>query len=317
MPRKFLYVYSIAVTLLLAGVLFLAYSDVLQRAPDPDTAGVRPNSSSRREATQFLPQHIRPISLSRSFDFAGEPLPMDNFDVRERLDRELTVNAYTHGTTLLNLKSTYRYFPLFEKVLKENGIPDDFKYAAVAESNLRNAVSPAGARGIWQIMAPTARQYGLEITEEVDERYHPEKATQAACKLLKDYYRQFGNWTLTAAAYNIGGPRLEREKGAQKGSTFYDLHLNEETSRYVFRLVAIKEILANPKAYGFVLEDEEGYPPLDQYKIVEVNSSIPNLAEFAQQHGISYRALKVYNPWLIAGSLTNKTGKTYQIRIPK
>ncbi len=315
MQQKMLYPYSIAVTLVLAGVLFFAWSDVVSLKQE-DANSAQHKTASSIDPAKELPQTIRPVSLDRPFDFAGEALPMDNFDVRERLDREITVNAYTHGTTLLNIKTMYRYFPMFERVLKENGIPDDFKYAAVAESNLRNAVSPAGARGIWQIMAPTAQQYGLEINEEVDERYHPEKATHAACKLLKDYYRQFGNWTLTAAAYNIGASRLARETGAQKGATFYDLHLNEETSRYVFRLVAIKEILANPRAYGFLLEEHEGYPPLDKYKIVEVSGPVPNLAEFAQQHGISYRMLKVYNPWLISTRLTNKAGKTYQLRIP-
>lgn len=312
--HKMLYFYSAAVTLLLAGVLFFSYSDA--RNADRDKQPGKPADTTQAYELRELPQTIRPISLDRPFDFAGEALPMDNFDVRERLDRELTINSYMHGTTLLNLKSMYRYFPMFEKMLKENGIPDDFKYAAVAESNLRNAVSPAGARGIWQIMAPTAQQYGLEINDEVDERYHPEKATLAACKLLKDYHKQFGNWTLTAAAYNIGGTRLAREKSAQKGKTFYDLHLNEETSRYVFRLVAIKEILANPRAFGFVIEEQEAYAPLGNYKIVEVSSAIPSLADFAEQYGVSYRMLKVYNPWLISTKLTNRSGKTYQIRIP-
>lgn len=312
--NKMLYLYAIAVTLLLAGVLFFSYSDVKETRQEEL---VKTGTARTAVANNELPQRIRPISLDRPFDFAGEALPMDNFDVRERLDRELTLNSYTHGTTLLNIKSMYRYFPMFERVLKENGIPDDFKYTAVAESNLRNAVSPAGARGIWQFMAPTAQQYKLEINEDVDERYHPEKATLAACQLLRDYYKQFGNWTLTAAAYNVGGPRLAREKSAQKGKTFYDLHLNEETSRYVFRLVAIKEILANPRAFGFELEEQEAYPPLENYKVVEVNTSIASLSEFAAEQGVSYRMLKVYNPWLISTKLSNKTGKTYLIRIPK
>ena len=306
--QKMLYVYSIAVTLLLAAVLLVAYSGG-ENAP----GGVNKLISAFKE----LPQNIQPVSLDRDFDFAGETLPMDNFDVRERLDRELTVNAYTHGTTLLNIKAMYRYFPMFERVLKENNIPDDFKYTAVAESNLRNAVSPAGARGIWQFMAPTAQQYGLEVNDEVDERYHPEKATLAACKLLRDYHRQFGNWTLTAAAYNIGGPRLGREKEAQRGKTFYDLQLNEETSRYVFRLVAIKEILANPQAFGFVLEEKDKYSPLDEYKVVEVKGAVAHWPDFAKEQGISYRMLRLYNPWIIAQKLTNKAGKTYEVRIPK
>jgi membrane-bound lytic murein transglycosylase D len=309
--KNWLYWYSAAITLVLAAVLFFGY----ENASSGDYPFV-PEAAKGLLGDRELPQTILPVSLNRPFDFAGEPLPMEKFDVRERLDRELTLNSYTHGTTLLNIKSMYRYFPLFEKILKEHGIPEDFKYAAVAESNLRNAVSPAGARGIWQIMAPTAQQYGLEINDDVDERYHPEKATHAACKLLNDYYRKFGNWTLTAAAYNIGGPRLAREKEAQMGDSFYDLNLNEETSRYIFRLVAIKAILAEPKAFGFLLDAEHGYPPLDQFKVVEVNQTIPSLAAFAKARGISYRTLKLYNPWLISTKLNNPGGKVYQIKVP-
>lgn len=310
--KNWLYFYSVAVTIVLAAVLFFGYEHV----SSGDYPFV-PEAAEGLLGDKELPQTILPVALNRPFDFAGEPLPMDNFDVRERLDRELTLNSYTHGTTLLNIKSMYRYFPLFEKILKEHGIPDDFKYTAVAESNLRNAVSPAGARGIWQIMAPTAQQYGLEINEEVDERYHPEKATHAACKLLKDYHKKFGNWTLTAAAYNIGGPRLAKERENQMGTSFYDLNLNEETSRYVFRLVAIKAILADPKAFGFLLDSEQGYPPLDNYKIVEVSEPIPSLAVFAKEQGVSYRTFKLYNPWLISTKLTNPARKTYQIKVPE
>jgi membrane-bound lytic murein transglycosylase D len=299
--NKALYIYASLVTLLLAGVLFFASANKDATVNMPD-----------RE----LPQTIYAIPLNRPFDFAGEPVPMENFDVRERLDRELTVNSYTHGATLLNIKHMYRYFPMFEAILKEQGVPDDFKYVSVAESNLRNAVSPAGARGIWQLMAPTAIQYGLEINEEVDERYHYEKATIAACKLLKDYYKKFGNWTLAAAGYNMGGPRLGKVREAQGALSFYDLNLNEETSRYIFRLVAIKDILENPRLYGFVLDQEEAYSPLDKFKEIEVKSSIPDLAAFARENGITFRMLKVYNPWLIASQLTNKTGKTYRIKIP-
>ena len=241
---------------------------------------------------------------------------MDNFDVRERLDRELLVNTYLHATTLLHIKNTYKYFPLIEKILSTNGLPDDFKYLAVAESSLRNAVSPAGARGIWQFMKNTGEYYGLEINEEVDERYHIEKATEAACKYLSDYKKQFGNWTLAAAAYNMGGPRLKKEMQLQRANNYYDLNLNDETSRYVFRVVAIKEVLQNPDAFGFYLEPNEGYPPLSNYKTVEVKEAIENLGDFALQHGTTYRMLKVYNPWLISSKLSNKTRKTYEIKIP-
>lgn len=264
-----------------------------------------------------LPQVIQSVSLDKPFDFADEALPMNNFDVRERLDRELLTNTYWHSTTLQHIKSTYKYFPIIEKILMQNDMPDDFKYLAVAESSLRNATSPAGAKGIWQFMKSTAEYYGLEINSEVDERYHIEKATEAACKYLRDYYKQFGNWTLSAAAYNMGGPRLKKEMEVQRANNFYDLNLNQETDRYIFRLVAIKEILKNPEKFGFYLEEGEGYKPLTDYKIVEVNSSIPNLGDFAQEHGTTYRMLKVYNPWMLDSKLTNRSGKTYEIKIPK
>jgi hypothetical protein len=264
-----------------------------------------------------LPQVIQPVSLDQSFDFAGEALPMDNFDVRERLDRELLTNTYWHSTTLQHIKNTYKYFPIIEKILAENDMPEDFKYLAVAESSLRNATSPAGARGIWQFMKNTGAFYGLEINSEVDERYHLEKATQAACKYLKDYYEQFGSWTLSAAAYNMGGPRLKKEMEVQRADNFYDLNLNQETNRYIFRLVAIKEILKTPEKFGFYLEAGDGYKPLTDYKIVKVSSSIPNLGDFAKEYGITYRMLKVYNPWLRTSKLTNRSGKTYEIKIPK
>lgn len=272
---------------------------------------------AEREEASALAQVIKPIDLNRPFDFAGEALPMDNFDVRERLDRELLINTYWHSTTMLHLKNMYKYFPVFEKILAANDIPDDFKYLAVAESSLRNAVSPAGAKGIWQFVKGTGAYYGLEINEEVDERYHTEKATEAACKYIKDYKKKFGNWTLAAAAYNMGGPRLSKELTAQHANNYYDLNLNEETSRYVFRLVATKEVMRKPAEFGFYLEEKDGYPPLKDYEIVEVSSTIESLANFAAKHQISYRMLKVYNPWLISTKLTNKTGKTYQIKIPK
>lgn len=266
--------------------------------------------------TYILPQIIKPVDLNKPFSFAGEPLPMDNFDVRERLDRELTVNTYWHSSTLLNIKSTYKYFPVMEKILAEHGVPDDFKYLAIAESNLRNVTSPAGAKGVWQFLEYIGEHYGLEINNEVDERYHIEKATAAACEYIKDHYRDFGNWTLTAAAYNMGGPRLERELEQQRADSYYDLNLNIETGRYVFRIVAIKEIVSNPRNFGFYLEEDQAYPPLTDYEIVQVNTAIENLGDFAAEHGTSYRMLKVYNPWLISHRLTNRARKTYEIKVP-
>ncbi|MFN7116182.1 MAG: lytic transglycosylase domain-containing protein [Saprospiraceae bacterium] len=273
--------------------------------------------SQSKEDNSILPQVIKPVNLNRPFDFAGETLPMNNFDVRERLDRELLLNTYQHTSTILHLKNMYKYFPMMEKVLAEHGVPDDFKYLAVAESSFRNAISSAGARGVWQFMKLIADHYGLEMNDEVDERYHVEKATEAACKYLKSYKERFGNWTLAAVAYNYGGTRLAKDIREQGTNNYFDLYLNHETSQYLFRIVAIKEVMKNPEAFGFYLTEEDGYKPLSNYRIVEVNGSIPNLAAFAKEQGTTYRMLKVFNPWLISDKLTNSAKKTYQIKIPK
>ncbi len=308
--QKALQLYTLLLASFLTVLFFASYYFTTESTAAAATIQEIPSSGN-------LPQVIRPVNINRPFDFAGESVPMHNFDVRERLDRELLINTYWHATTLLHIKSAYKYFPMMEKVLADNNMPDDFKYLAVAESSLRNAVSPAGAKGVWQFVKGTAEYYGLEINDEVDERYHIEKATEAACKYLSDYKKQFGNWTLAAAAYNMGGPRLKREMEAQRAKNYYDLNLNEETSRYVFRLIAIKEIMKNPRDFGFYLEEDDGYAPLGDYKMVEVNTPIESLYDFATSHGITYRMLKVYNPWLISTKLTNKARKTYQIKIPK
>jgi hypothetical protein len=296
-------------TLVLASFLTVAiFSNYSNKSPEV--------VSATTEVGDGLPQVIRPVDLDRPFDFAGEPVPMDNFDAKERLDRELTVNTYWHSSTVINLKNTYKYFPLIEKILAENEVPDDFKYLAVAESNLRNATSPAGAKGFWQFMKPTAEYYGLEVNSEVDERYHIEKATIAACEYIKGYKKRFGDWSLSAAAYNMGGTRLAKEMKQQRANNYYDLNLNLETSRYLFRLIAIKEIYSNPQEFGIYVGKEDGYAPLDDYRIVEVNTPIANWGDFAQEQGISYRMLKVYNPWLISSKLSNRARKTYEIKIP-
>ena len=259
---------------------------------------------------------IRPVDLNKPFDFAGEPLPMDNFDVRERLDRELIVNSYRHSSTILNMKKAARYFPVIEPILAKNGIPDDFKYLAVAESDLSNATSPAGAKGVWQFMRGTARDYGLQVANEIDERYHLEKATEATCRHIRRLYKQFGSWTLAAAAYNVGQTRLKSEMDKQRGISLFDLNLNQETSRYVFRVVAFKEIIANPQNFGFDISDST-YPPLSDYAVVEVNTSISSWGDFAHRYGTTYRMLKIYNPWLTTGSLQNKSGRVYWVKIPR
>jgi membrane-bound lytic murein transglycosylase D len=268
------------------------------------------------EKIDGIPQVIEPVDLDKPFDFAGEALPMEKADVRERLDQELTLNTYRHGNTSLNIKKSYRYFPIIERILAEHDLPSDLKFVAVAESDLRNATSPAGAKGFWQFMRETGKYYGLEINNEVDERFHLEKATHAACKYLKDYYKRFGSWSLAAAAYNMGGTRLGKELRIQRASTFYELNLNQETMRYLFRLVAMKELMKDPRKFGFYIEAQDGYTVLD-YTEIEVNTSIENLGDFAQKHGVSYRDIKVYNPWLISSKLTNSSRKAYRIKIPK
>lgn len=303
--KKFMHAYAGAAAALLTVGLLASYSGL------KETPGVWPDNDDR------LPQVIRAVSMNKDFSFAGERVPTDNFDVRERLERELLVTTYQHATTLLSLKKAARYFPLFEKVFKEKGIPEDFKYMAVAESNLNNVVSSAGARGIWQFMQSAAAHYGLEVSEDVDERYHPEKATEAAAKFILDHHKRFSNWTLAAASYNVGGTRISKSLTEQGVKNYYDLQLNEETSRYIFRLMAYKAIFENPETFGYYLGKEETYPPLDRFKIVEVNTAIPNLANFALEQGTTYRMLKLYNPWLISTKLSNPSKKTYSIKIPK
>lgn len=262
-----------------------------------------------------LPQVIESVDINKQFDWAGEIMP-SNFDTRERLDRELSVNAYWQSSTLLNIKAANRYFPVIERILAEEGVPDDFKYLAVAESNLRNVVSSANAKGFWQFRKLAAKEMGLEVNDEVDERYHVEKATRAACKYLKQLHRRFGNWTNASAAYNIGPTNFSRISKKQGEDSFYNLNIGEETSRYLFRLIAIKEILGNYQNYGFYIDISEKYPPLDNYYEVTVDKSVDNWGDFAKENGVTYRMLKVYNPWLRDHSLT-VIKNTYQIRLPR
>jgi membrane-bound lytic murein transglycosylase D len=248
-------------------------------------------------------------------DFAGEKAPLKISDVSERLDRELIVNINWHSSTILVLKRANRVFSIIEPILKKNGVPDDFKYLAVIESGLVNAASSAGARGVWQFMPETARERGLEVNDIVDERYDLEKSTQAACSYFLSAKAKFGSWTLAAASYNRGMAGVHRQMEFQKESNYYDLLLTEETSRYVFRVLALKEIMENPGKFGFSLADEELYGSLAVKKI-EVDSSVSDLADFAKEQGINYKILKIHNPWLRDKKLDNSSGKKYFIEIP-
>ncbi|HLO56244.1 MAG TPA: lytic transglycosylase domain-containing protein [Saprospiraceae bacterium] len=261
-----------------------------------------------------LPQQIKAVNLDKKFDFAGEVVPI-NVDTKERLDRELSVNAYWQSTTLLNIKMSFKYFPIVERILKEQGVPDDFKYLAIAESGLRNVTSSASAKGFWQFMKPAAMEMGLEISDEVDERLHLEKSTMAACAYVKQMYKRFGTWTNVAGAYNVGPTSFARSLAEQKETSYYDLNINEETSRYLFRIIAIKEIVKNPSDFGYYLEDEHKYQP-QNLKDIKITSSIPSLTDFAHENGLTYRMLKFYNPWLISSKLTVSPGKEYTIKVP-
>ena len=248
-------------------------------------------------------------------DFAGENTPLQISDVKERLDRELVVNANLHGSTILIIKRANRAFPIIEPILKKNGVPDDFKYLAVIESALINATSPAGAKGVWQFMPETAKERGMEVTENVDERYHLEKSTQAACQYLIAAKNKLGSWTLAAASYNGGMTGVTKQIEIQKVTNYYDLLLTEETHRYVFRILALKEIMKNPSSYGFNLQQERLYENIPTKKLV-IDSTITDLANFAISQGINYKILKLHNPWLREKKLDNKTKKIYEIEIP-
>ena len=264
------------------------------------------NKITKEGTSQFFP-----ISI----DFAGEAAPLQMADVRERLDRELLINANLDATTLLIIKRANRVFPLIEPILAKYGVPDDFKYLAVIESGLVNAVSPAGARGVWQFMPATAKEKGMEVNDMVDERYHLEKSTEAACKYLLEAKAKFGNWTLAAASYNGGMTGVTKQIEMQQVESYYDLLLNDETSRYVFRILALKEIMKSPEKFGFIVDVNEMYVNLPS-KVITVDSSIPDLASFAKSQGINYKILKIHNPWLRDKKLINQGKKRYEIQIP-
>ncbi|HEY0744671.1 MAG TPA: transglycosylase SLT domain-containing protein [Chryseosolibacter sp.] len=248
--------------------------------------------------------------------FAGEPLPLNLPDVKERLDKELQINTYFHSNTIFLIKRAKRWLPQIEKILKQHNIPEDFKYLPLIESNLMNVISPAEAVGYWQILKTSGKEFGLEISNEVDERYDPLKATVAACKYLNQAYRKFGSWTLVAASYNRGMGGIERAIENQGEKNYYDLFLNEETSRYVFRIVAIKEIIENPSRYGFKVNPKHMYQE-EPLRYVEVDETVKDLVAFAKQNGTNYKLIKRHNPWLRDDRLTVKKGKKYRIAIPE
>jgi hypothetical protein len=253
--------------------------------------------------------------LPTSASFAGEAAPLDRWEVRERLDRELLVNYYMHGSLMYILKLSSRQFPVIEKELKANDIPEDFKYLCVAESNLQNLTSAAGAQGYWQFMKDTGPRYGLEINNEVDERYHLRKATAAACQYFKEAYAKFGSWTAAAASYNCGMAGYSGHATFQGSNNYYDIALPEETARYIFRIMAFKNLMTQSKKWGYMVEDGDAYKPF-KTRIVTVDTTVTNLADFARANGSSYKILKLLNPWLRARNLPAKKGKVYEIEFP-
>ena len=296
-----------SIALLFVGVIYLFFNsrDKKEKLKEPVT-----------EVMTFVEgmNYAMPVPLPDSVNFAGEPVPVDIFYVREQLDRELTVNTYWHSSTLLSIKRAARWFPLIEPILAKNGIPSDFKYLALIESGLLNVVSPSGATGFWQFLEKTGKEYGLKINKEVDERYHVAKATEAACAYLNKAYAKFGNWTLVAASYNAGQGRIDETIEKQLSGKYYDLLLPEETNRYVFRILAMKYIYENPVKYGFKLEKGDLYDQLE-LKTIKVTASIHNLAAFAKDQKTTYRMLKELNPWLRSDKLTVR-GEEYLIALP-
>ncbi len=255
-------------------------------------------------------------SVPDSIRFAGEEVGLDRWDMYERFDRELTTFCYMHSSTLLLFKRANKIFPQIAPILVAEGVPDDFKYLASIESFLDpRAASPAKAAGLWQMLASTAKEHGLEVNDYVDERYHTIKATKAACSYLKEAYEKYGSWTTAAASYNAGMNRISRFLEKQEQESAFDILLVEETSRYVFRMMALKQVMEQPQQYGFVIADEQLYRRIPTYQ-VEITTTIENLTDFAKEHGISYRELKEFNPWLRDNKLPNKSGKLYEIEIP-
>lgn len=266
----------------------------------------------------YFKEHYRIFSLELpdSMELGGEPVPLKELDVREKLDRELHVNTYWQSHSILLHKRAHRWFPVIEPILEEEGVPEDLKYIPLVESGFKNVVSPAGAHGFWQFMEGTAKDYGLEVNEEVDERYHVEKATRAACEYLKDAKEKYGSWALAVAAYNMGMNALDKRIVQQKVNNYYELLLNTETSRYIYRLLALKEIHRDPERYGFHIREQDLYQPYETREVV-VDSSIEDLAAFAIDQDINYKALKMLNPWLRENELSNHKGKEYRIKLPK
>lgn len=299
MKKQILFI-LLAITLAVSAILFISSDNV---------------EKTEQERPKVMSMTAN-VDIPKKMMFAGETYTFDRYDKRERLDRELNSFTYFHSTTMLLIKRANRYFPIIEPILKENGLPDDLKYLAVIESSMSpRAVSPARAAGLWQFMPATGKEFGLEVSNDVDERYHVEKSTVAACNYLKDAYNKYNSWSAAAMAYNGGQGRITRELNNQHAEHALDLWLVEETTRYFYRMLAIKLVFENPRQYGFVIKPGHLHKPME-FKEVEVTKSIADLAAFAKQQGITYAQLKDFNPWLRSRSLNVRSGKSYTLKIP-
>jgi membrane-bound lytic murein transglycosylase D len=313
LKRYHLYIIYSLILGLLVWNLFLQFS---KKSEPQDGEEVILRSEEGEQFRINIPEaKIRTFEVPSKLTFAGEPVPMDQTDVFERFEREIYVNVYWQSNMILLMKRAGKYLPTIEKILQQQGIPDDFKYLAMAESGLLNVVSSAGARGFWQIMPGTAKDYKLEVNDDVDERYHLEKSTLVACKYFKSSFSKFGNWTSVAASYNIGITGIRKRKEEQNQSDYYDLYLVEETSRYLFRILAFKDIFENPEKYGYELSEKDLYK-LPLFRELKVNQSINSLADWAIQHNSNYKELKIHNPWLRSQKLKIKKGEDYIIKLP-
>ncbi|MBX2965111.1 MAG: transglycosylase SLT domain-containing protein [Cyclobacteriaceae bacterium] len=318
LSRNLSLVISIVALVIVLGFVRYANNQLQQVvSAQAKTEGIRDGTLSSADWQGSVPQYFAvSYDLPANLTFAGERVPIEIPDVLERLDRELQINIYLHSSTIFLIKRANRWLPQMEEILRKHNIPDDFKYLPLIESGLLNDVSPKEAVGYWQILKTSGRELGLEIDKEVDERYDPLKATEAACKYLNNAYKKFDNWTLVAASYNRGIAGVGRALENQQVDNFYDLHLVEETSRYVFRILAIKEIIENPATYSFNVNTKHLYQQ-EKLRYVEVKETIPDLIRFAKQQGVNYKLLKRYNPWLRDDKLTVKRGKIYQIALPE
>ncbi|GGD58967.1 lytic transglycosylase domain-containing protein [Muriicola marianensis] len=304
--------------LMICGVLFIGSTLIFavqqgHLSYEPEKQVTIVDNSDKSVAEEY---RITAIEIPADLNFAGEKVPQEDPEIMERIDREFLVNTYWQSNAVLLMKRANKYFPVIEPILAKNGIPDDFKYLAVAESGLQNVVSPAGAAGFWQIMKGTGKEYGLEVNGNVDERYHLGMATQLACEYLKKNKEKFGSWTLAAASYNAGAGAINRYMGIQQETDYYNLLLGEETGRYVFRILAIKEILTHPEKYGFELGKEDLYANVPTFN-VKIDKPVEDFATFAKEYGINYKILKRHNPWLREPHLNNASAKEYTIEIPE